>query len=481
MKGSRNSNLCSAKRVGPWGLGRWLVLVMMASSGFSCLFVESRPPDIVLITVDALRPDHLGLYGYARDTSPHLDRFFASGAVFERAYSTQSNTAPSIVSILSGLYPQEHRVRLLYQLVPENCRLLPDLLPEIYQSAAFVSNFVLTDEATGLAARFDHYDDFVAESVPGRKVYERAAERTTDAALAWLKTERDGERPLFLWIHYIDPHGPYSPPEGWQSVFGHQEPLLIEPEKIPSHQVFDGLFDGREYVDRYDEEIAYTDAQIGRLLAGYETLAPLDEAFIVFTADHGESMMEHERWFSHGYHVYEEIVRVPLMVRGPGVETGRRSDLVSGIDLAPTILRFTGAAQVPSPEIVLSGIDLFDSRFAEPQRTIFAEATKAEYQWRLAIAGAERWFVQLERTEPEPRMQETRFYDLAADPGQLTAQPWPMDSSPAVQLREQIAADPDPAGWPVDLQKGIRLEAPKVDPRANAETLEKLRALGYVN
>ena len=112
--------------------------------------------DILLVTVDTLRPDHLGIYGYARATSPNLDRWFADGAIFERAYATEANTPPSVVSILTGLLPQEHRVRLFYQLLPQETRLVSELLPPAYQTAAFVSNIVLTDEALGAAGRFDH-------------------------------------------------------------------------------------------------------------------------------------------------------------------------------------------------------------------------------------------------------------------------------------------------------------------------------------
>ncbi len=452
-----------------------LVLLGLLLPVFLACAEAPSGPDILLITVDALRPDHLGLYGYARETSPNLDHWFSDGLIFDQAYATQSNTAPSIISLLTGQYPQEHGVRLLYQLVPRRSRLLTGALPKGYQSAAFVSNFVLTDEATGLAAYFDHYDDFMAEAVPGRPLYERGAGPTTDAALQWLAGRRDPKKPLFLWVHYIDPHGPYLPPETWLETFDHPEPKPIPEERIPGHQKFAEINDGLEYVDRYDEEIAYVDREIGRLLEGYSALAGEKEPLLIFTADHGESMMEHEKWFSHGYHVYEEIMRVPLMIQGPGVTSGRRQGLVSGIDLAPTVLGLLGTAG----ELETSGVDLLAAGGDQEGRILFAEATRADYQWRLALQGERRWMAKL--AERSKTVIERRFYDLGSDGGQDQAMPWEGEDPVGRELLTRISEDPDPAGWPVEMREGIRLNAPKVAPRADAEALERLRALGYVN
>ncbi|GAG03132.1 unnamed protein product, partial [marine sediment metagenome] len=267
---------------------------------------------------------HLGLYGYERNTSPEIDRWFADAAIFERAYTTNAHTPPSVVSILTGQLPQEHGVRLFYQLLPEGVLLIPDRLPGSYQTAAFVSNVVLTEEALGIANRFDHFDDRVDEKEPLRSVYERNARRTTNAVLLWLAEHRDAERPLFLWVHYIDPHGPYRAPSGAAGSFQHEGRLPVENKRILNYQREKGVEDALDYVDRYDEEIAYVDAQIGRLLDGYAQRHDSAAALVIFSADHGESMIEHERWFTHGYQVYEEIIRIPLMIRGPGLEGGRR-------------------------------------------------------------------------------------------------------------------------------------------------------------
>jgi len=452
-----------------------VVILLSALLTASCAV---RPGDILLVTIDTLRPDHLSLLGYPRRTTPNLERWFAGAAIFERAYATEASTPPSVVSILSGRLPQEHRVRLYYQLLPNDARILPDLLPERYQTAAFVSNAVLTNEAMGFAARFDHYDDFVDSAAfkdVTRTVYERNARDTTDAALRWLDEHRDPSRPLFLWVHYIDPHRPYGPPTDWPRSFTHEGQAPIPRGRITDNMRDPEITDGLTYVDRYDEEIAYTDAQVGRLLEGYARRHPIDDALVVFTADHGETMMEHQLWFAHGYQVHDAIVRVPLFIRGPGVVPGRRTGLVSGIDVVPTALAFAGVAAPAS----LGGIDLARPGTVPEDRIVFTEAAAFKQQWRAAIQGGAKWAVGLARGDGT--VTERRLYDLAADPGESTHALWPPeDGAAARRLLELCRADPDPGGLPLEYRKGVTLAAPKVAPRADEAARARLRALGYV-
>ena len=437
---------------------------------------SERSGDILLLTADTLRPDHMGIYGYERSTTPALDSFFEGSLVFERAYSTEANTSPSVASMLTGELPQDHRVRLLYQLLESDIPIITELLPPEYQTAGFVSNIVLTEEAFGISDRFDHYDDFVDEKEPLRVSYERSANRTTDAVERWLETERDTTRPIFLWVHYIDPHGPYRPPAHWERSFGHDSPLLIEEERIPAYTREEGVLDGLAYVDAYDEEIAYMDSEIGRLLDSYSRLSGIETALVIFTADHGESMMEHERWFTHGYRPYEEIVRVPLMIRGPEFNLGRSEALSSGIDLVPTMLAFAGAP-IPSQ---LKGFDLRRVDDIPINRVVFAEATEDNDQLRAAIGYTGKWMVGLRRGDSDP-VQRICF-DLLGDPGELVRMKWPEQSAnlPGVaQLLELIRVDPDLGGLPLRSVGGIRLTAPKVDPRVSEEVIEQLEMLGY--
>jgi membrane-anchored protein YejM (alkaline phosphatase superfamily) len=227
------------------------------------------------------------------------------------------------------------------------------------------------------------------------------------------------------------------------------------------------------YMDRYDDEIAYVDSQIGRLLEGYG--ARIDQALVILTADHGETMIEQEKWFTHGYQVYEPIVRVPLMLRGPGVRTQRVSEPAQGIDVAPTMLRFAGSA---APD-ALPEVDLRTGEGLAPDRPIVVEATTRRQQWRALIQGRDKWFVEVRGKEREIT---SRLHQSVDDEGVGAASvPWDDPNPGASALLDLVANDPDPAGIPQRFRKGKAIEAPKVDPRIDAETLEKLRTLGYAD
>ncbi len=297
-------------------MDRTRVLPPLIAAAAQLLFTVAcsspAPPSLLLISVDTLRADHMSIYGYPRPTTPRIEKWFGDAQIFETAYATAANTSPSVVSSLTGLLPQGHGVRLLYQKISPDVVTVADLLGDAgFQTAAVVSNMVLTAEAIGLDQRFDYYDDFVDEQEPLRRVFERKASRTTDAAIFWAATGRDSERPSFLWVHYIDPHGPYLPPPDKPTEFDHDAPVPINPNRVPAYQRIGGGSDGAEYIDLYDEEIAYLDREVGRLLKTYDRLGLLENTTVIFTADHGESMMEHHGWFRHGYQVFEEIVRIP--------------------------------------------------------------------------------------------------------------------------------------------------------------------------
>ncbi len=452
-----------------------LVAAVLGGSGLSsCGSGDGRLPDVIVITVDTLRADHLSPYGYGRDTTPNLARRFRDGSVYLRAYSTESSTSPSVVSMLTGRLPQDHRVRMLYQLMPDEIDLVTNHLPREYQKAAFVSNIVLTDEALGIAHRFDHYDDLVDEREPRRQIYERNARRTSDAVLAWLDQGYDPRRPLFLWVHYIDPHGPYQPPSDSTFSFQSEQPAPINNLKVPNYTRVDGISDGNFYVDRYDEEIAYADAQIERVLAAYAQRRPFEDTLVVFTADHGESMMEHSKWFTHSYHVHDELVRVPLLLTGPGVPRARPDALASCIDVAPTILRFLGVEVPPT----MPGFDLRRPAAIPAERIVYSEAGQLKHQWRTAIRGDDKWVVLVEGGTRKP--VHGYYHDLAADPGELVPRPWRI-KPPPVELLKLVQDDPDPGGIPLDAKAGIQIDAPKVDGRnVSPQAMAHLRALGYV-
>jgi len=435
-----------------------LILISMLVRMIGC-HDPSRPPDIVLISVDTLRPDHMSLYGYPYATTPELDRFFADAAVFERAYATSSFTTASMVSALTGLLPQEHGVRLFDQLIPESTTLVSELLPEAYQSAAFVSNGVLSDRGLGIADRFDHFDDSMERREDTRRL-ERDAVATTNAALDWLREERDPERPLFLWVHYMDPHEPYAAPDAGEIEVRPgataPEPVVYRPEEHPG-------VDALERIAAYDAEIRYTDREIGRLLRGLEAADRRDDTLWIFTADHGESLAERKRWFVHAENVFEEQVLVPLLLRGPGVQGGRRSHLVSGVDLAPTLLRVAGV-----PARNLDGHDLREASPASRQISVESVHNFDGTQVRALIDPQGKWVVRLRGSGPQ--VVERSYWDLDRDPAEERPLPWPAGAEAGAALLGLIERDPDAAGKPTDFRQGV----------LTRENADLLRELGYL-
>jgi arylsulfatase A-like enzyme len=402
------------------------------------------------------------VYGYERDTSPNLARIFADGARFERAYAAASYTPTSTASLLTGQLPQSHGVRLFNQIFPEESRLIPELLPPQYQSAAFVGTAILSDGATGMASRFDHFDDTL-DLDERFDIVERKAGKLTDAVLEWLRNDRDRERPLFLWVHYKDPHAPYAPPRELEGRFHYAVPLGWKPgARIWPGTRLEEADDPLYYVDRYDEEILYVDREIGRLLDGYAKLAALDDALLIVTADHGETLTERRQWFTHAYHVWEEIARVPLLMRGPGVKPGEVDDLASGIDIAPTVLGFVGA---PIPAS-LPGVDLRVPGAIGPDRTVFVESVYfLRRQMRAAIRGHRKWVA---RVSPDPpHVRGVMSFDLAIDPLERAPAAAEDTQRPVRQLLELVREDPNPGGSPEGVESGTLNE-------------NLLRKLGYV-
>ena len=461
-----------------------LVAVALIAAGAFCLYLflsapEEVPPNILLISIDALRADHLGLYGYERSTSPNVDEVFSQGTVFESAYTVSSKTTPSVISMFTGLLPQNHGIRLLYQRVHPDLITISERLSKAgYQTAGIVSNCVLTEDACQLQTQFEYYDDFVDEKEPYRLIYERGARPTTDAVLRYFRGHFDPQRPFFAWVHYIDPHGPYHPPAFKPVDFTHPEPLPVDVSRIRKYVREPGIDDGLEYIDRYDEEVAYIDAEVGRLLEQLREMGRLEHTLVVFTADHGESMMDHERWFEHSYHVYEELVRVPLAIVGPGFGPARVATPVSLADLAPTLLRAAGV-RVPW------GLDGKALSRHPPLRNLFTESRFGNGQWRCVIRGHEKWMVQIGNWNDRRTYRYHRYYNLREDPAESAPQDWlDTNRAPARALLRLIDKDPDFGRDRREYFTGEYLIEPKVAPGVASDigeqATEKLRALGYV-
>ncbi|MGE4605468.1 MAG: sulfatase [Myxococcota bacterium] len=320
-------------------------LLFSASLCIAVSASAAERPNIVLITIDTLRADHCSAYGYANETTPALQRLASAGARFETAYAPTSETAPSHASIFTGLYPVSHGlIKNGLSLSQEHETLAETLLANGYQTAAFVSSFVLKGKF-GWSQGFSSYrDDFDAsgattkfESWEGHRVDEAFDQRgdvTTRAVTRWL-WERDRDRPFFVFVHYFDPHSPYEPPIEFEQKFE-----LPAPGEVGSVRA---RADWRRLVRRYDGEIAFVDQEIGRLLDVLDREGLSDGTLVVVTADHGEGLMDH-RFMLHGIDVYQESVLVPLLFRWPEkIAAGQlHSAPVELVDLVPTILDLAG-------------------------------------------------------------------------------------------------------------------------------------------
>ena len=344
---------------------------------------SARPASAVFVTVDTLRADHLGFAGYPRDTSPHLDALAREGTAFPGAYSVSATTGASHASLFTSLYPHEHGVVANRQRFPRGlATLMRALRGRGYRTAGFVSS-VVVGRKMGLQDEFDHFDDQGTTAELNRPQRpERPAAATLEAAAAHL-AGLPADMPFFLWAHLIDPHGPYAAPEEPDRFVGDAHasprPLLLPigsadwvMGRIPAYQVLGDRREADFYVARYDAEIRYADEALGRFFARLRQIGRWDDTLVVVTADHGETLAEpgHKRYFAHGTITYDEVVRIPLVVREPHGERRLRAapadQAVTSLDVAPTVLDLLGQP----PEPAFRGRSLL--RGARPAAPVFS-------------------------------------------------------------------------------------------------------------
>jgi arylsulfatase A-like enzyme/Tfp pilus assembly protein PilF len=272
-----------------------------------------KQPNLLLITIDTLRADHLGCYGDSQVQTPYIDRLAREGVLFTQAFTPVPITLPSHVSIFTGDYPPSHGVRNngTFILNPSAITLTEVLKQNGYRTEAVVSSYTL-DSCFGLDQGFEFYDDDFSQNQSGPSILhnERIGGETTQRALQWL--DQHHQEKFFLWLHYFDPHADYNPPE-------------------PFHT--------RYRKNLYDGEIAYTDQCLGKVLDKLDQLHLLDQTLIVLTADHGEGLGDHKER-THGFFIYDSTLRVPLIFRYPARFHSHRTvkSLVRTIDIMPTIL-----------------------------------------------------------------------------------------------------------------------------------------------
>jgi arylsulfatase A-like enzyme/Flp pilus assembly protein TadD len=401
---------------------------------------DAAPGNLLLVTLDTTRADRLGCYGHAGAVTPHLDRLAAEGALGETAIAVAPLTLPSHVSLLTGLYPPSHGVRdnSDRRLPPSAATLAEHLQAHGFATAAVVGAYVLSADF-GLDQGFEVYDEPRDKPSPSpggralqhRPIAERPASDVAERVLELL--ERPLAEPFFLWVHFFDPHQDYEPPARLAQRFA-----------------------GRPY----DGEIAFVDEQLGRILDALARDGRLDRTLVAVTGDHGESLGEHGEG-THGLFVYEATLRVPLLARWPGrIPAGTRIvRLVSGVDLAPTLVELLGLPPLAGPE----GTSFAPALRGEPmavREPVYSEAhlPLRAYGWSdlRALHSGERKFIEA----PEPEL-----YDLRADPAE-TRNLAATHAEEVARWRERLASvegswrEPEPGGEQVlDAEARARLES----------------------
>lgn len=459
---------------------------------------------ILLITIDTTRADHVGAWGSTVKT-PNIDRIAAEGARFTDAMAQIPVTGPSHLTMMSGAGPWTHGTLLNGAPVPVALPLMSERLGAAgWRTGAFVSSFVL-DGRFGLSRGFDVYDDeFSAlagwtDTIPGRLIdrvaahlhpereVERRADATVDRALGWL--DNQGDAPFFAWVHLFDPHGPYHPPSPWDTAYYQGDPrdprhesmsraTNVAPYLLPSLK---GITDLDFVLAQYAGEVSYADQELGRLLDWLDARGRADSTLVVIAGDHGESLGEHEVWFNHGDDLYEPSVHVPLALRLPGrVPAGTvLTSPVELTDVAPTALGLIGQG---AP--MADGVDLspwLSGQRSDPPRPFarsIAWDRPANLEARASGASTRPiWrVVALRAADGRYVLRETvgaagAWYEHANDPGETSPAPPPPDRIEALSAAARAMLDAH------RISAGLEGPPPEA---MDAETEEKLRALGYI-
>lgn len=417
-----------------------------------------RRPNIVLYVVDTVRADRLGVYGYGKPTSPRLDAFAADAVLFENAYAQSSWTRPAVASLFTGLLPPAHRTVGRRSVLPEDAVTLAEILAAHgYEGLGLVRN-PNVGRAFGFAQGFARF----------RSEDRERDETMLDRVRLWLDERQDAEAPFFLFLHAIDPHGPYDPAPEFEETF--------EAGGAPEHyrtvryllQLNRGEVEPEpetaEALSRlYDAEVAQNDRAFGELLDELEARGLSEDAAVIYVSDHGEEFAEHGRW-EHGLSLYEEVLRVPLVMRLPGVPARTIETPAQHIDLLPTLLGYLGIEPPPN-----DGRDLLaPRRRGDAPVDVYAHLDVDGHRAASMIRGRFKLVL------PQSPSQGTApmLFDLEADPGEL----------------EDLAADrPDI----VERMLALLAERNLADEVESAEEIEdeqlgedvrrRLRALGYVD
>ncbi|MHC5060557.1 MAG: sulfatase [Planctomycetota bacterium] len=443
---------------------------------------NSKHPNIIVLTVDTLRADHMALYGYNRNTMPAIEEFAKSAVVFDQAVVSRGNTRASYASMLTGLYPFHHGVYNNNTVLHENFTTLPELLEAAdYNTAAFVSNFVLVGELSGCDQGFDIYDDKTEDREINRPNYERSAGGTLKAILQWL--ENDPPQPFCLFTNFIDPHGPYLPPEKFRNMYKSNKELILDKKKIFSYQRVNDSFNYYDYVDRYDGEIRYVDEAMSQLIDALKNKGLWDDAIVIFLSDHGESLGEHNIFFEHQYYLYEETVKVPLAIRLPrgkdnenAVPPRRVSTLGSPMDIIPTILDYLGISY-KGPMDGQSLLPVLNGN-QDQNRTIFLEFPEAFQPNTRKLLGQVIFDVIADPLEQKPIRYDENIQIHRTLSRQLDAM---LKQVAEYQIPYKLTFYDVPLAKRTEFVEKRKEKGPKpIRKQLSDEQIEKLKSLGYI-
>jgi arylsulfatase A-like enzyme len=458
-----------------------LLVVCAVLAGNGC---SESPPivaarHVVLVSIDTLRRDHVTAYGYERNTTPNLEDLARSGIVFENAFAANTNTAPSHASMLTGLHPHTHGIQRNGYRLGDGVETLGQRLGDGFARAAFVSGYPMQRGMTGLDRGFDHYDDDFGSD------WQRGAEGTFQRTQKWLEQRGSDSRPIFLLFHLYDPHHPYDAPEGFAERFlpGGRKAFRFPVEESTYQRFWDGAAppaELEEYVMRYDGEIVHADHYVGRLFDTLKRFSYWEQALVLVISDHGEALGERSAPFTHGGRVYDEQIRVPLILRLPGDRHAgsRIAEQVHHIDVAPTILDFLGIGGLPKVHgrSMRPLIEAPDSPAAD--RPVFS--TALPQRWRVPEVVGEFKYDVLVSSIRTPSWKLISYpgidgeifqlFDLETDPRETSNLAAARDEKRA-ELRQSLVA------W--RREAGDRESVPP--PTLSPEEEKALRALGYID
>jgi arylsulfatase A-like enzyme len=414
---------------------------------------------IVVVSIDTLRRDHVGAYGYGKPTTPRLDRLAGLGILFEDAVSTSSWTLPAHLSMLTSVDPAVHGGIDMHSGFNRRPPTLPGLLRDAGYATRAITSHIYLSEVYGVHEGFQHLD--FRQERPATEVAQRGIELV----------DRYGDRPFFLFLHLYDPHWHYAPPEQTRKLFvgpytGGVTGNLADFSKRTRENTTPA--DLAHLLALYDGEVRYADDEVGRFLDHLQARGLAGSTLVVVTSDHGEEFLEHGSW-EHQKTLYEEVLRIPLVVAGPGVVPRREPAQVSLLDVAPTVLAWAGLAapagfqgrSLLSPP---GDREAYGETDHSPDRTrkLFLRAGQSRWKAVLSLDGAST-------PAAPPKVVREEWYDLAADPGETRSVPPAPAAADAIRSR---ALD----RW----RAGRRTDAPARPVCLSPEQTERLRALGYI-